>query len=89
MVILSQFFIKVGNLGDAIINRYYDDKYLIDTKGIISPDNIQTNNANILGAKSYQATHYRLIHKALNSLNINYGDYEFLDLGAGKGRDHG
>lgn len=83
---LSTFFNNAGNFGDLLLNKFFDKKYVIKTCGIIPTYDIHTSHSSIKNAKNYQGTHYRLINKVLTSLDINYEEFEFLDIGSGKGR---
>ncbi|MDB6368199.1 thioesterase domain-containing protein [Photorhabdus bodei] len=60
------------------------DQYLgVQTDGIAFDDKCHINSYD---GTYFMPAHYSVIHKALISLPIEYSDFEFVDLGCGKGR---
>ncbi|WP_323837930.1 thioesterase domain-containing protein [Photorhabdus africana] len=75
---------KPDDVFHSIDQQDSQDQYLgVQTNGVYFDDKSHVN--------SYDCTyfipaHYSVIHKALISLPIEYSDFEFVDLGCGKGR---
>lgn len=64
----------------------FDRKWGVETSGIILPDKSEVIGNNWLYGTRYQGIDPVSLDKALNQLEIRYGDFTFIDFGSGKGR---
>ncbi|OCA56056.1 thioesterase domain-containing protein [Photorhabdus namnaonensis] len=75
---------KLDEIFHWIDQQDSQDQYLdVQTDGIAFDDKWHANSP---VCTRYMPAHYSVIHKALMSLPIEYSDFEFVDLGCGKGR---
>ena len=63
----------------------FDKKWGTDTSGVISPRFLGLSGENALFANYYKGTRPRVFRVIMDSLDIDPGDYEFVDYGSGKG----
>ena len=63
----------------------FDKKWGTDTSGVISPRFLGLTGENALFANYYKGTRPRIFRVIMDSLDIDPGDYEFVDYGSGKG----
>jgi len=64
----------------------FDWKFGVDTDGSIELRRLNIESPNKVYGANYGATSPNIFWQALASLEINYQDFVFLDLGSGKGR---
>jgi SAM-dependent methyltransferase len=68
------------------IDRAFDSRFDVDTGGIIEQDQLDISEDRKKLAIQYQGTPTVNLGLALSKLSINYPDFLFIDIGAGKGR---
>lgn len=61
----------------------FDLKYGVQTRGVVHHGRLEPR---VAGALPYQPTPPLRFRKIIASLEINYGDFTFIDVGCGKGR---
>lgn len=68
------------------VDRLFDDKYDIDTRGITQLEQLQITSRNRMYGVAHIASDPGEFSEALASLQIEHEDFIFIDLGSGKGR---
>src|SRR5262249_51117181 len=58
----------------------------VDTSGVIPLKNLTIIGDNAAQGVWYEPMSVKVFRQIMNHLNINYADFEFIDLGSGKGR---
>jgi SAM-dependent methyltransferase len=66
--------------------RIFDWRYHINTCGNASLAELTVRGGNVSHGAAYQPTHPKFVFEILKSLDIDYREYAFVDLGSGKGR---
>jgi len=64
----------------------FDDRYKVDTKGIIKTSELEINNRDWIYYTAYQAINQDDFCNNLNDLKLAFELFTFVDIGAGKGR---
>jgi precorrin-6B methylase 2 len=64
----------------------FDLQYGTDTAGTVRLRDLEIDSPNIIFGQSYQPTHRKVLPAALKFLNLNVQNFDFVDLGCGKGR---
>lgn len=64
----------------------FDERYGVDTCGIIDLGRLQVDSPNWRFGGSYQAIAPALFENIITRLNIRHDEYIFIDMGSGKGR---
>lgn len=64
----------------------FDEQFQIDTERISEIGALNIDSPNAKYAIRYQPSAPKLVRRILSALNIRYGDFTFIDFGAGKGR---
>lgn len=64
----------------------FDIAYGIDTSGLIRGEDLLTGNRNDFWSTAYYGISPTLLFHLIDTLDIDYRDFTFLDLGSGKGR---
>ena len=64
----------------------FDDKYGVDTHGIIRLSALHVDGKNWVYGGKYEPIHFVDFGQLLEPLNIPYGQFLFVDFGSGKGR---
>jgi predicted RNA methylase len=65
----------------------FDRKYGFDTDGKVEVSELGVDEADRDGAMLYYPLKPKILRYVLSSLDIDYADYTFIDIGAGKGRN--
>lgn len=65
---------------------WFDEKYGTDTDAQVKVDDLGVSGPSKTFAIHYEAMVVKIWEEAMALLNINYGDFTFIDLGSGKGR---
>lgn len=66
--------------------RDFDKRFGVDTAGYIHPTELTINSPNQVHAVSYGASDPRDFKNAIESLQMDHGNFVFVDFGSGKGR---
>ena len=84
-----KFFQKFGIHGFVrkcyllLIDNYYEKYFNVDTKGMISKEDLGINDKESVG---YGAIHYKHLFNVLNKQSVDKNNSTLLDYGCGKGR---
>jgi SAM-dependent methyltransferase len=76
----------VNSYYKRITDQGFDERWGVDTKGIIDPENLDISENKKKQAIQYQGTLSYILGLLLYEMKINYSDYVFIDIGSGKGR---
>lgn len=82
----EKYLIFLINIYDSCLNIFFDLKFGIKTRGRLPLHNLDIRSKNIIFAKPYQPTNYRLLNKIFNLPIIEHSNYNFIDIGSGLGR---
>jgi SAM-dependent methyltransferase len=76
----------IRHLHYHFFDRHYDKVHGVDTNGVSQPDELSllTNNARF--AQEYTPTPTHVFRRALSTLEVDFRQFVFVDLGSGKGR---
>jgi len=83
---LFSFFDKLLFLIFNYMDSAIDRKYGIETSGIVSANNLEANSENLRYAVWYEPMPEKIFRRIMGYLNIDFGAFEFIDFGSGKGR---
>jgi len=64
----------------------FDDKFGLDTTGFVNLGKLSIKSENWIYGVRYQPVNISMFLQALNGIRINHTEFEFIDLGSGKGR---
>lgn len=78
--------IRISNLIDYLIDKYFDLRHDLDTEAKVEITDLEIDTPVIKYIKKYQGTRNRVFHQLIQSLDINYSQYNFIDIGSGKGK---
>ena len=70
----------------ARADRDFDRRHGVDTAGVVRLRDLDIESANVVHGIRYESTDPTLFRELLHALPIEYGEFTFVDLGAGKGR---
>lgn len=79
----------VKNLVQALrlgLDRRFDRRHAVDTVGRVELATLTIDSPNRHAGVYYEPTPWRVFHRIMRGLAIDYGRYEFVDYGCGKGR---
>jgi SAM-dependent methyltransferase len=68
------------------LDRRFDIKHRVDTVGSINLEDLSFNSDSKVHGVYYEPTPKRVFYNILSGLNIDHREFEFVDLGCGKGR---
>jgi hypothetical protein len=68
------------------IRHQFDEQFQVETERISEIGVLDIESPNAKYAKRYEPSAPKLVRRVLSSLKICYGDFTFIDFGAGKGR---
>jgi SAM-dependent methyltransferase len=71
---------------DLCLGRLFDFIYGVETCREVPLEALRYYERDIVHSRRYQAHPLKPVKKALTDLSINYKDYDFIDIGSGKGR---
>ena len=67
-------------------NRAFDHTWGTDTSVAVGVDDLDVDDADRADANAYECMHAGTLLRMLCGLGVELGDYEFVDLGSGKGK---
>lgn len=68
------------------VNRKYDKRNNVDTWSSLSPSQMETDSVNRKHAEIYTPMPERIFRFILNSIDLDFREYTFVDYGSGKGK---
>jgi len=68
------------------LESQFDRKYGTDTSGVISLKDLTIESKNVKNGTWYAPMSVKIFKQIMNHLTINFGEFEFIDFGSGKGR---
>jgi SAM-dependent methyltransferase len=87
---LSIILVRIGSLvrrqAFFVLETIFDCWHDVDTRGVIRLRDLGIDDPALEHAANYGGTHPGLFRRLLNSLDIDYSRYVFVDLGSGKGK---
>ena len=76
---------QLKHLGKPLTSEF-DQAHDTDTETICEVGSLDIASENAIHAVRYQPSPHRLVDEAIRGLDVEYGQFHFLDFGAGKGR---
>ena len=67
-------------------DRQFDRKYGVDTSDVIPLKDLTIKSKNIKDGNWYEPMSVKVFKHIMSYLTINFGEFEFIDFGSGKGR---
>ena len=82
----KKVIIFITNLFDSILDLILDRFYAIETRKCLPVTSMDVNSVSIKHGRRYQPVTYRLFNKIFKELDYDWSNYNFIDIGSGKGR---
>ena len=79
-------WIRVNNIFDYFYDRALDLKLGVKTSGNKRLSDCEINHSNKRYGRMYQPTRYRILKSIFKTLPADLSEFNFIDLGMGKGR---
>jgi hypothetical protein len=76
---------RIQSLQD-FLDGSFDRIYGTDTSGVIKLKDLENKPKNVELATWYEATSTKIFEQIMSYLEINFGEFQFIDFGSGKGR---
>jgi SAM-dependent methyltransferase len=68
------------------LDRHFDKSYGVETVGYIPLKDLTIKSKNVQNSNWYEPISVKPFRQIMSHLSINFGDFEFVDFGSGKGR---